>query len=84
MMVSGGIFLILNSPYHFILVQGFCLRGDQCPFDHGSDPFVLERGVEFPPPSIGGTYPIGGPQDIPARSFLRPPPPIRPTFGNGK
>ena len=27
--------------------QGFCLKGDLCPFDHGSDPVVLD-GIPFP------------------------------------
>uniref|UniRef100_A0A8C6YSA5 RNA-binding protein 26 n=1 Tax=Nothoprocta perdicaria TaxID=30464 RepID=A0A8C6YSA5_NOTPE len=54
--------------------KGFCMRGDMCPFDHGSDPVVVEDvnlpGIlPFPaqPPVVEGPPPPPG---------LPPPPPI--------
>ncbi|KAB7497372.1 RNA-binding protein 26 [Armadillidium nasatum] len=73
--------------------QGFCMRGDQCPFDHGADPVVLEGAtIDFPPPLTGVPnitsvpggvgYPLAGPNLPPGRGFLRHPPPPRPAqFG---
>ncbi|XP_007900760.1 RNA-binding protein 26 isoform X1 [Callorhinchus milii] len=53
--------------------KGFCMRGDMCPFDHGSDPVVVEDvnlpGIlPFPsqPPVVEGPNP----------PVLPPPPPI--------
>lgn len=47
--------------------QGFCLKGDLCPFDHGSDPVVLD-GIPFP---------NGANQQVPP-----PQPPLLPTPGS--
>ncbi|XP_029458914.1 RNA-binding protein 26 isoform X5 [Rhinatrema bivittatum] len=58
--------------------QGFCMRGDMCPFDHGSDPVVVEDvnlpGIlPFPaqPPVVEGPPPPGLPPPPP---ILTPPP----------
>ncbi|XP_056411548.1 RNA-binding protein 26 isoform X2 [Hyla sarda] len=58
--------------------KGFCMRGDLCPFDHGSDPVVVEDvnlpGIlPFPaqPPVVDGPPPPGLP---PPPSLLTPPP----------
>ncbi|XP_063809066.1 RNA-binding protein 26 isoform X2 [Pseudophryne corroboree] len=58
--------------------KGFCMRGDMCPFDHGSDPVVVEDvnipGIlPFPaqPPVVDGPPPPGLP---PPPSMLTPPP----------
>ncbi|XP_072320646.1 RNA-binding protein 26 isoform X2 [Eucyclogobius newberryi] len=52
--------------------KGFCMRGDMCPFDHGSDPVVVEdvnlpNILPFQPPPIPGVDPPPG---------LPPPPPL--------
>ncbi|KAE8625991.1 hypothetical protein XENTR_v10006472 [Xenopus tropicalis] len=58
--------------------KGFCMRGDMCPFDHGSDPVVVEDvnlpGIlPFPaqPPAVEGPPPPGLPPPPP---LLTPPP----------
>uniref|UniRef100_A0A8C5LNS2 RNA binding motif protein 26 n=1 Tax=Leptobrachium leishanense TaxID=445787 RepID=A0A8C5LNS2_9ANUR len=58
--------------------KGFCMRGDMCPFDHGSDPVVVEDvnlpGIlPFPaqPPVVDVPPPLGLP---PPPSLLTPPP----------
>ncbi|XP_075774950.1 RNA-binding protein 26 isoform X1 [Pelodiscus sinensis] len=58
--------------------KGFCMRGDMCPFDHGSDPVVVEDvnlpGIlPFPaqPPVVEGPPPPGLPPPPP---ILSPPP----------
>lgn len=58
--------------------KGFCMRGDLCPFDHGSDPVVVEDvnipGIlpfPAPPPVVDGPPPPGLP---PPPSLLTPPP----------
>nr|XP_006818982.1 PREDICTED: RNA-binding protein 26-like [Saccoglossus kowalevskii] len=56
--------------------KGFCMRGELCPFDHGSDPVVVEdinlpNMLAFPaPPSVGR----GGPR-MPSGPPPRHPPP---------
>uniref|UniRef100_H3BD76 RNA binding motif protein 26 n=1 Tax=Latimeria chalumnae TaxID=7897 RepID=H3BD76_LATCH len=59
--------------------KGFCMRGDMCPFDHGSDPVVVEDVnlpgmLPFPaqPPVVEGPPPPGLPPPPP---MLTPPPP---------
>ncbi|XP_047219461.1 RNA-binding protein 26 [Girardinichthys multiradiatus] len=54
--------------------KGFCMRGDMCPFDHGSDPVVVEDVnlpsiLPFQPPPIPGV-------DQPPPPGLPPPPPL--------
>ncbi|XP_037546109.1 RNA-binding protein 26 [Nematolebias whitei] len=54
--------------------KGFCMRGDMCPFDHGSDPVVVEDVnlpsiLPFQPPPI----PVVDQQPPPG---LPPPPPL--------
>uniref|UniRef100_A0A8C6LL86 RNA binding motif protein 26 n=1 Tax=Nothobranchius furzeri TaxID=105023 RepID=A0A8C6LL86_NOTFU len=54
--------------------KGFCMRGDMCPFDHGSDPVVVEEVnlpgmLPFQPPPIPGV-------DQPPPPGLPPPPPL--------
>ncbi|XP_043928850.1 RNA-binding protein 26 isoform X2 [Protopterus annectens] len=58
--------------------KGFCMRGDMCPFDHGSDPVVVEKVtlpgmLPFPtqPPVVEGPPPPGLPPPPP---MLTPPP----------
>ncbi|XP_033839524.1 RNA-binding protein 26 isoform X2 [Periophthalmus magnuspinnatus] len=57
--------------------KGFCMRGDMCPFDHGSDPVVVEdvnlpNILPFQPPPIPGVDPP--PPGLPPPSLLNPPP----------
>ncbi|XP_034535546.1 RNA-binding protein 26 isoform X2 [Notolabrus celidotus] len=54
--------------------KGFCMRGDMCPFDHGSDPVVVEdvnlpSMLPFQPPPMPGV-------DGPPPPGLPPPPPL--------
>uniref|UniRef100_A0A8D3CKW5 RNA binding motif protein 26 n=1 Tax=Scophthalmus maximus TaxID=52904 RepID=A0A8D3CKW5_SCOMX len=54
--------------------KGFCMRGDMCPFDHGSDPVVVEdvnlpNILPFQPPPLPGV-------DAPPPPGLPPPPPL--------
>ncbi|XP_061618631.1 RNA-binding protein 26 isoform X2 [Phyllopteryx taeniolatus] len=58
--------------------KGFCMRGDMCPFDHGSDPVVVEdvglpNMLPFQPPPIPG---VDGPPPpgLPPPPLLNPPP----------
>uniref|UniRef100_UPI00398F0D39 RNA-binding protein 26 isoform X2 n=1 Tax=Pristiophorus japonicus TaxID=55135 RepID=UPI00398F0D39 len=58
--------------------KGFCMRGDMCPFDHGSDPVVVEDVnlpgmLPFPtqPPAVEGPKPPALPPPPP---ILTPPP----------
>lgn len=56
-----------------LLEKGLCMRGDMCPFDHGSDPVVVEdvnlpNMLSFQPPQIPGVEP-------PPPPGLPPPPP---------
>lgn len=62
----------------FFTEKGFCMRGDMCPFDHGSDPVVVEDVnlpgmLPFPaqPPVVEGPPPPGLPPPPP---ILTPPP----------
>ncbi|TSK42112.1 Neurobeachin-like protein 1 [Bagarius yarrelli] len=69
--------------------KGFCMRGDMCPFDHGSDPVVVEDVnlpsiIPFPPaPLAVGDGPP--PPTLPPPPGLLPPPPmnIRPPVPPG-
>ncbi|CAG0922037.1 unnamed protein product [Notodromas monacha] len=70
--------------------KGLCLRGDQCPYDHGSDPVRVDGGVL---PQVLGLGPVGpqlpvvppfpppmfpvGQADM---GFHVPPPPLPPGF----
>ena len=41
----------------FLSEKGFCMLGDQCPFDHGVDPVVIGNNIPHtypPPPSMVG------------------------------
>ncbi|TRY98709.1 hypothetical protein DNTS_010264, partial [Danionella cerebrum] len=63
--------------------KGFCMRGDMCLFDHGSDPVVVEdvnlpRILPFQPPPlpvVDGPPPPGLP---PPHALLTPPVNLRP------
>ncbi|XP_035249321.1 RNA-binding protein 26 isoform X1 [Anguilla anguilla] len=54
--------------------KGFCMRGDMCPFDHGSDPVVVED-VNLPSilPFQAQPHPV---VDGPPPPGLPPPPPL--------
>lgn len=57
--------------------KGFCMRGDMCPFDHGSDPVVVEdvnlpNMLPFQPPPIPVVEPP--PPGLPPPPLLNPPP----------
>ncbi|XP_076011433.1 RNA-binding protein 26 isoform X2 [Genypterus blacodes] len=59
--------------------KGFCMRGDMCPFDHGSDPVVVEdvnlpNMLPFQPPPIPGGEPQPPPGLPPPPPLLSPPP----------
>nr|XP_040058663.1 RNA-binding protein 26 isoform X2 [Gasterosteus aculeatus aculeatus] len=58
--------------------KGFCMRGDMCPFDHGSDPVVVEdvnlpNMLPFQPPPIPDQTP---PPGLPPPPPLMNPPPV--------
>ena len=64
--------------------QGFCMRGDLCPYDHGTDPVIVEdvsmpsypppSGPPPPPPSVG----LPMPPHVPPPPIITGPPPPRP------
>ncbi|XP_061597266.1 RNA-binding protein 26 isoform X2 [Cololabis saira] len=59
--------------------KGFCMRGDMCPFDHGSDPVVVEdvnlpSMLPFQPPPIPGVEPPPPPGLPPPPPLMSPPP----------
>ncbi|XP_063738098.1 RNA-binding protein 26 isoform X2 [Eleginops maclovinus] len=59
--------------------KGFCMRGDMCPFDHGSDPVVVEdvnlpNMLPFQPPPIPGVDPPPPPGLPPPPPLMNPPP----------
>uniref|UniRef100_A0A3Q1JYT4 Uncharacterized protein n=1 Tax=Anabas testudineus TaxID=64144 RepID=A0A3Q1JYT4_ANATE len=59
--------------------KGFCMRGDMCPFDHGSDPVVVEDVnlpgmLPFQPPPIPGVDPPPPPGLPPPPPLMNPPP----------
>uniref|UniRef100_A0A3Q0S545 RNA binding motif protein 27 n=1 Tax=Amphilophus citrinellus TaxID=61819 RepID=A0A3Q0S545_AMPCI len=56
--------------------KGFCVRGDHCPYDHGSDPLIVDdvslpNIIPFPPP------PILPPAGLPMPPITEPPPSLR-------
>ncbi|XP_037604559.1 RNA-binding protein 27 isoform X2 [Sebastes umbrosus] len=58
--------------------KGFCVRGDLCPFDHGTDPLIVDdvnlpNMIPFPPPPVMPP-PAGLPMPPP---ITEPPPPLR-------
>lgn len=66
---SGGARVFASTSvyiYLFMLVEkGYCMRGDLCPYDHGTDPVVLEdvalsRVLTFGPHTAQtpGTVPV--------------------------
>ncbi|CAL8350254.1 unnamed protein product [Merluccius merluccius] len=62
--------------------KGFCMRGDMCPFDHGSDPVVVEDvnlpsilPFQPPPPQPPPGLPPPPPLMTPPPAQLRPPVP---------
>jgi len=55
------------------------MRGDMCPFDHGSDPVVVEdvslpSMLPFQPPPIPGVDPPPPPGLPPPPALMNPPP----------
>uniref|UniRef100_A0A9J8B9C8 RNA binding motif protein 26 n=1 Tax=Cyprinus carpio carpio TaxID=630221 RepID=A0A9J8B9C8_CYPCA len=63
--------------------KGFCMRGDMCPFDHGSDPVVVEdvnlpSMLPFQPPPLPGVDGPPPPGLPPPHSLLTPPVNLRP------
>lgn len=47
--------VLVKISYH--TEKGFCMLGDQCPFDHGVDPVVIGNNIPHtypPPPSMVG------------------------------
>ncbi|XP_012772402.2 RNA-binding protein 26 isoform X3 [Maylandia zebra] len=59
--------------------KGFCMQGDLCPFDHGSDPVVVEdvnlpSMLPFQPPPIPGVEPPPPPGLPPPPPLMNPPP----------
>lgn len=62
--------------------KGYCMRGDLCPYDHGTDPVVLEdvslsRVLSFGP-QAPGTVPVSTVQEPPQGPNGNPPPPHLP------
>ncbi|KAM8975428.1 RNA-binding protein 26 isoform 2-T2 [Pelodytes ibericus] len=74
--------------------KGFCMRGDMCPFDHGSDPVVVEDvnlpgilpfpaqppGVDVPPPGLPPPPSILTPPPVNLRPPVPPPGPLPPSL----
>lgn len=63
--------------------KGFCMRGDMCPFDHGSDPVVVEDVnlpsiLPFQPPPLPGVDGPPPPGLPPPHALLTPPVNLRP------
>ncbi|XP_025074797.1 RNA-binding protein 26 isoform X1 [Pogonomyrmex barbatus] len=65
--------------------KGYCMRGDLCPYDHGTDPVVLEdvtltRVLSFGPHSTQapGTVPVATVPEPPQGPNGNPPPPHLP------
>ncbi|XP_011697838.1 PREDICTED: RNA-binding protein 26 isoform X1 [Wasmannia auropunctata] len=65
--------------------KGYCMRGDLCPYDHGTDPVVLEdvalsRVLSFGPHSAQapGTVPVSTVPEPPQGPNGNPPPPHLP------
>lgn len=65
--------------------KGYCMRGDLCPYDHGTDPVVLEdvslsRVLTFTPhgPQAPGTVPVNTVPEPPQGPNGNPPPPHLP------
>ena len=58
MMVSYNIsWFLVNVSLLMSTEKGFCMLGDQCPFDHGVDPVVIGNNIPHtypPPPSMVG------------------------------
>ncbi|XP_030581965.1 RNA-binding protein 26 isoform X1 [Archocentrus centrarchus] len=59
--------------------KGFCMQGDLCPYDHGSDPVVVEdvnlpSMLPFQPPPIPGVEPPPPPGLPPPPPLMNPPP----------
>ncbi|CAJ1049523.1 RNA-binding protein 26 [Xyrichtys novacula] len=59
--------------------KGFCMRGDMCPFDHGSDPVVVEdvnlpNMLPFQPPPLPGVDAPPPPGLPPPPALMNPPP----------
>ena len=52
--------------------KGFCLLGENCPYDHGLDPLVVESG-SFPPPPLNVPSTFFPP--VPPQYLMVPPPP---------
>ena len=52
--------------------KGFCLLGENCPYDHGLDPLVVEGGG-FPPPPLNVPSTFFPP--VPPQYMMVPPPP---------
>ena len=52
--------------------KGFCLLGENCPYDHGLDPLVVEGGG-FPPPPLNVPSTFFPP--VPPQYLMVPPPP---------
>uniref|UniRef100_A0A670KM78 RNA-binding protein 26 n=1 Tax=Podarcis muralis TaxID=64176 RepID=A0A670KM78_PODMU len=74
--------------------KGFCMRGDMCPFDHGSDPVVVEDvnlpGLPPPPPiltpppvNLRPPVPPPGPLPPSLPPVTGPPPPLPPLQPSG-
>lgn len=63
--------------------KGVCLRGELCPYDHGSDPVILHEVVNndnCSSPNFSGKIP---PSDKPAFMNEMVPPPPRPSVPTG-
>ena len=62
--------------------KGFCKKGDSCPFDHGSDPFKVDKlptepfiSPMFPNPFTAFPPPPGMPFPFPPPGLMNMPPP---------
>ncbi|XP_018497370.1 zinc finger protein swm [Galendromus occidentalis] len=55
--------------------QGFCIQGELCPFDHGSDPVILDSTVPPPYNPMRGPVAPVVPEYNPMEPEMRHPPP---------
>jgi hypothetical protein len=61
---------------YIVTEKGYCMRGDQCPFDHGPDPVVVDDTALEKMVNIGKNVPLPN-FSVPPPGYtpLHPPPP---------
>lgn len=91
-MLKHLLFFVVNLLLPCFKEKGFCMRGDLCPYDHGTDPVILEdvnvpiyNGgptpqapimSQPPPPNLTGSLRHPAASHPPIRPPPPPPPPV--------